>query len=87
MYDAENQCFVTTDDDLSWAMDDDDSKYWEFIARMQEQGFHNWPDHVPAPLPGYEWEVFGPLLLSRPRCSLWHKLWFRLPSWISYRIL
>lgn len=85
-YDPENNCFVTTDEDLAWAMDEGD-QYYAFLDRMRDEGFHDWPDHVPCPLPAYEFEFYGPLLFSRPRCSFWHRLWFRLPSWISYRIL
>lgn len=80
-------CFVTTDSDLQWAVEEDETQYQAFLDRMQDQGFHMWPDHVPAPLPRYKFEFYGPLLYSRPRCSFWHRLWFRLPSWVSYRIL
>lgn len=80
-------CLVTTAADLDWLDDDDGSKLAAALAELETDGYHDWPDHVPAPIDGYEFASYGPLLFSRPACSRWHRLFFRLPNWIAYRFI
>lgn len=66
---------------------DDEAAYDRWLAEMQEQGFHRWPDHVPLPLDGYRYSIHVWDVRSMPRCSFWHRLIFRLPrraAWWIY---
>lgn len=78
--------FVDTTETLGWLDDDDGDNFNEWCARWWQKGFRRWPDHVPAPLDGYNFVSYGPMLYAHPPCSRWHRFLFRLPAWLAWKL-
>ena len=71
--------FTEDESTLGWLDDDDGSKMSACLQKIREQGFHRWPDHVPVPLKGYEYEIYATLVFSKPRCPCWTRFIFKTP--------
>ena len=76
----EPQVFVDTINEMPFM--DEEFDFDAEIADVEDRGFIAWPDYVPLPLPGYEYDFAGMIApYSKPACRLRHRIWYWLMSW------
>lgn len=55
---------LTTAADIAWT--EDEGGLDRALKQFAADGFHEWPGDVAAPMDGYEYRFYGPLIYSKP---------------------